>query len=132
MNRMMIRARLLASVATVALLAFVMRTEAKGATAKPPSGSQDMGTLSAANDYNVLLDLTLKNGSPVVHTVDVGEIPASRSIPAPVGRENVLEQIPEFRRRRPERYSTRNRRLHQRPKSIQHILDQRAGPAWPI
>src|SRR5437667_12765068 len=80
MNRMRIRCRLLATVATVALLAsVVMGTDAKGTTSKPPSGSQDMGTLSAANDYNVLLDLTLKNGSPVVHTVDVDEIPASRS-----------------------------------------------------
>src|SRR5207247_6041509 len=69
----------LATVATVAFLACVMGTEVKGAPAKPPSGSQDMGTLSATNDYNVLLDLTLKNGSPVVHTVDVDDIPASRS-----------------------------------------------------
>src|SRR5438128_2528884 len=51
MNRMMIRARLLATVTTVALLACVMGTEVKGAPAKPPSGSQDMGTLSATNDY---------------------------------------------------------------------------------
>src|SRR5437667_10914072 len=80
MNRMRIRCRLLATVATVALLAsVVMGTDAKGTTSKPPSESQDMGTLSAANDYNVLLNLTLKNGSPVVHTVDVGDIPASRS-----------------------------------------------------
>ncbi len=79
MNRMMIQARLLATVATVALLACVVGTEGEGASAKPPSGSQDMGTLSAANDYNVLLNLTLKNGSPVVHTVDVADIPASRS-----------------------------------------------------
>jgi hypothetical protein len=79
MNRMMIRGSLLATVATVALLACVMGPEAKGGTAKPPSGSQDMGTLSAANDYNVLLNLTLKNGSPVVHTVDVGDIPDNRS-----------------------------------------------------
>jgi len=79
MNRMMIRATLLVTVATVVLLAYVMGTEAKGATAKPPSGSQDMGTLSAANNYNVLLNLTLQNGSPVVHTVHVDEIPASRS-----------------------------------------------------
>ena len=79
MNRMMIRARLLAAVATVALLACVMGTEAEGGSAKPPSGSQDMGTLSAANDYNVLLNLTLKNGSPVIHTVDVADIPAGRS-----------------------------------------------------
>ena len=79
MNRMMIRARLLATVATVALLACVMGTEAEGASAKPASGSQDMGTLSAANDYNVLLNLTLKNGSPVVNTVDVDEIPSGRS-----------------------------------------------------
>src|SRR5882724_1341581 len=79
MNQMMIRGRLLATVATVVWLACVMGTEAKGANVKPPSESQDMGTLSAANDYNVLLDLTLKNGSPVVHTVDVGDIPASRS-----------------------------------------------------
>jgi len=80
MNRMMIRGRLLATVATVALLSsVVMGTDAKGATSKPPSGSQDLGTLSAANDYHVLLNLTLKNGSPVVHTVDVRDIPASRS-----------------------------------------------------
>ena len=79
MNRMMIRARLLATVTTVALLACVVGNEGEGASAKPPSGSQDMGTLSAANDYNVLLNLTLKNGSPVVHTVDVADIPASRS-----------------------------------------------------
>src|ERR1041385_8101508 len=78
MNRMMIRPALLASIATVALLACVMGSEANGAAAKPPSGSQYMGTLSAANDYNVLLNLTLKNGSPVVHTVDVDEIPPSR------------------------------------------------------
>src|SRR5262245_8138945 len=76
MNRMMTRTRLLATGATVVLLASAMGTEAKGAT-KPPSGSQDMGTLSAANDYNGLLNLTLKNGSPVVHTVDVGDIPAN-------------------------------------------------------
>src|SRR5262245_37440658 len=79
MNRMMIQTRLLATVATVALLACVMGPEAKGGAAKPPSGSQDLGTLSPANDYNVLLDLTLKNGSPVVHTVDVGDIPDGRS-----------------------------------------------------
>ena len=79
MNRMMIRGRLLATVAMVVLLACVMGTEANGATSKPPSESQDLGTLSAANDYNVLLNLTLKNGSPVVHTVDVVDIPASRS-----------------------------------------------------
>jgi len=78
MNRMMIRSNLLATVATVTLLACVMGTEAKGGPAKPPSGSQDMGILSAANDYNVLLNLSLKNGSQVVHTVDVGEIPDSR------------------------------------------------------
>ena len=78
MNRMMIRSNLLATVATVTLLACVMGTEAKGGPAKPPSGSQDMGFLSAANDYNVLLNLSLKNGSQVVHTVDVGEIPDSR------------------------------------------------------
>ena len=76
-NRLL--ARLLATVTTVALLACVVGTEGEGASAKPPSGSQDMGTLSAANDYNVLLNLTLKNGSPVVHTVDVADIPASRS-----------------------------------------------------
>ena len=80
MDRMMvmIRGRLLATVAKVALLACVIGTEGTGATAKPPSGSQDMGTLSAANDYNVLLNLTLKNGSPVVHTVDVDVIPDGR------------------------------------------------------
>jgi hypothetical protein len=38
-----------------------------------------MGTLSAANDYNVLLNLTLKNGNPVVHTVVIDDIPASRT-----------------------------------------------------
>src|SRR5229473_770275 len=79
MNRKMIRGRLLATVAMVALLACVMGTDAKGATSKPPSGYQDLGTLSAANDYHVLLNLTLKNGSPVVYTVDVRDIPASRS-----------------------------------------------------
>ena len=79
MNQMMIRGRLLATVATVVWLACVMGTEAKGVNAKPPSGPQNMGTLSARNDYNVLLNLTLKNGSPVVHTVDVADIPASRS-----------------------------------------------------
>ena len=90
MDRMMIRGSLLAAVATFALLACVMGTEAKGGAAKPPSGSQDMGTLSAANDYNVLLNLTLKNGSPVVHTVDVDDIPDNRSwlnagsVPAPL------------------------------------------------
>src|SRR6266545_8112945 len=78
MKQMMIRGRLLATVATVVWLACVMGSEAKGASAKPPSGPQDMGTLSASNDYNVLLNLTLKNGSPVVHTVDVGDIPADR------------------------------------------------------
>src|SRR6266550_3890864 len=78
MNRMMIQGRLLATVA-VALLACGIGSEARGANAKPPSESQDMGTLSAANDYNVLLNLTLKNGSPVVHTVNVGDIPDSRS-----------------------------------------------------
>src|SRR2546427_12546152 len=79
MNRMMIRGRRLATVATVALLASVMGTAANGATSKPPSESQDMGTLSARNDYNVLLNLTLKNGSPVVHTVDIADIPANRT-----------------------------------------------------
>lgn len=74
MNRMMIRARL-AIVATVAALAAAMGTQATGSPVKPPSGSQDMGTLSALNDYNVLLDLTLKNGNPVV----IDDIPASRS-----------------------------------------------------
>src|SRR6266496_3281156 len=78
MNRMMIRARV-AIVATVAALAGAMGTEATGSPVKPPSGSQNMGTLSAANDYNVLLNLTLKNGSPVVHTVDIADIPADRS-----------------------------------------------------
>src|SRR5437667_12009491 len=80
MNRMRIRCRLLATVATVALLAsVVMGTDAKGTTSKPPSGSQDLGTLSASNDYNVLLNLTLKNGSPVVHTVDIADIPTDRT-----------------------------------------------------
>ena len=79
MNQMMIRGRLLATVATVVWLACVMGTEAKGVDAKPPSGPQDMGTLSASNDYNVLLNLTLKNGSPVVHTVDVADIPTDRT-----------------------------------------------------
>jgi len=78
-DRKIIRNIALATVATVALLVSMIGTEAKGATAKPPSGSQDLGTLSAANDYNVLLNLTLKNGSLVVHTVDVDEIPAGRS-----------------------------------------------------
>ena len=76
MNRMMIRGRLLVAVAS---LACVMGTEAEGVAAKPPSESQDMGTLSATNDYNVLLDLTLKNRTPVIHTIDVADIPASRS-----------------------------------------------------
>ena len=79
MNQIMIRGRLLATVATVVWLACVMGTEAKGVNAKPPSGPQDMGTLSASNDYNVLLNLTLKNGSPVVHTVDVADIPTDRT-----------------------------------------------------
>lgn len=61
MNRMMIRGSLLATVATVALLACVTGIEANGGTAKPPSGSQDMGTLSAANDYNVLLNPNQSN-----------------------------------------------------------------------
>ena len=78
MNQMMIRGRLLATVATVVWLACVMGTEAKGANAKPPSGPQDMGSLSASNDYNVLLNLTLKNGSPVVHTVDIADIPTDQ------------------------------------------------------
>src|SRR5262245_41352807 len=78
MNRMTIRTSL-ATVATVAALVCVVGTEARGAATKPPSGPQNMGTLSAANDYNVLLNLTLKNGNPVVHTVDVADIPASRS-----------------------------------------------------
>jgi hypothetical protein len=78
MDRTMIRTRL-ATTAAVALLACLTGTEAMGASVKPPSESQNMGTLSAANDYNVLLNLTLKNGSPVVHTVDVDEIPANRS-----------------------------------------------------
>jgi hypothetical protein len=79
MNQMMIRTRLLPTVVAVALLASVTGTQLKGANAKPPSGSQNMGTLSATNDYNVLLDLTLKNASPVVHTVDVSDIPPSRT-----------------------------------------------------
>src|SRR5207247_2792533 len=77
--QMMIRGRLLATVATVVWLACVMGTEAKGVNAKPPSGPQDTGTLSASNDYNMLLNLTLKNGSPVVHTVDIADIPANRT-----------------------------------------------------
>src|SRR5262245_13032123 len=76
-NRMIL-ARL-ATVVTVAALACVMSTEAPGAATKPPSESQDMGTLSAANDYNALLDLTLRNGDAVVHTVGVDDIPAGRS-----------------------------------------------------
>ena len=102
MNQMMIRGRLLATVATVVWLACVMGTEAKGENAKPPSGPQDMGTLSASNDYNVLLNLTLKNGSPVVRYGRHRRHPG-RSNPALAGRENVLEQIPEFQRRRSER-----------------------------
>src|SRR6266513_3081458 len=76
MSRMMVRTGILAAVATVALLTGVMGTEA--GPVKPPSASQDLGFLSAANDYNVFLNLSLKNGSPVVHTVDVGDIPADR------------------------------------------------------
>src|SRR5262245_30169719 len=78
MNPMTIQGRLLTTIATLALLVCVMGTDAKGGAAKPPSGSQDLGTLSAFNDYNVLLNLTLKNGSPVVHTVDVSDIPPDR------------------------------------------------------
>ena len=74
--RVMVRAGILPVVAAAALLTSV-RTEA-GST-KPPSASQDLGVLSVDNDYNVLVDLTLKNGTRVVHTVDVDDIPADRS-----------------------------------------------------